>query len=313
MEVKLFGKGAFFVSCMDAWGKSFFIFLLLFLFVGCEGVIRVGDVGDAGDTDGHVVFSDGGVDAGGDAVIDAGGTGFDGHIHEDAVIPVDSATVGVEPPLGGSSGGSGGGFHPQGERVDASGVSIMLIVPGSYSDAVANRLMIVYSGTEGDVQMAQNLFNVASMAGLSDVIFAVLDGVTYNGNGAAGATVLDYVRSNYNISNDETFLLSESAGTTAGFQLGLDLRQSYFAAYWANDVNASASPVLTATELGFAPWGNSGPGGNFTAAQAIVDSMNNAGYRLPADAPYSGEGADVHGSPQQFIAAMQFFDGKSRQ
>lgn len=311
MKLKECVRSFFVFSCKGGVFKAALV--LPFLFFGCEGVIRVGDVEDGGDIDVHVVNQDGTVDASAedDAGIDGGFP--DGHVVTDADIPVDSSTGVVDPPLGGSSGGSGGGFYPQAERVDASSISIMLIVPGSYSDAVPNRLMIVYSGTEGDVQMAQNLFNVAPMAGLTDVIFAVLDGVTYNGNGAAGAVVLDYIRSNYNISNDETFLLSESAGTTAGLQLGFDLRQSYFAAYWANDVNASASPVLTATELGFAPWGNSGPGGNFTAAQAIVDSMNNAGYRLPADAPYSGEGADVHGSPQQFIAAVQFFDGKSRQ
>ncbi len=301
----------------------FGIYLSVFFFLsGCEGVISVVPVGDGGG-DSVVSASDANVNDNAEASVDGGsgetdanldaGVGFDAEPALDSGTQVDSSTQEVVPPLGGSSGGSGGGVYPSGETVNASGVSIVLIVPSSYNHSQPNRLMIVYSGTEGDVQMAENLRNVAPMAGLEDVIFAVLDGVAYNGDGAAGATVLDYLRSNYNISNDETFLLSESAGTTAGLLLGLDLRQSYFAAYWANDVNASASPKLDASELGFAPWGNSGPGGNFTAADAIVDGMSLAGYRLPADAPYSGAGSSVHGSPEQFIEALQFFDGKSRQ
>jgi hypothetical protein len=41
--------------------------------------------------------------------------------------------------------------------------------------------------------------------------------------------------------------------------------------------------------------------------------MKAAGYRLPADAPYSGPGSTSHGSTQQFLAALAFFKGKSRQ
>jgi hypothetical protein len=40
--------------------------------------------------------------------------------------------------------------------------------------------------------------------------------------------------------------------------------------------------------------------------------MKSAGYRLPADAPYSGSGATTHGSPSQFLAALQFFKNKTR-
>ncbi|MFH2005179.1 MAG: hypothetical protein ABI333_01200 [bacterium] len=231
---------------------------------------------------------------------------------QDAAVQQDAQTTGVTPPIGGSSGGSGGTTAPSGAQATAGSVGYIRIVPAGYQQAVPARLMIVYSGTEGAQQMTNNLLQVAGPFGLGDVIFAVLDGVTYYGNGAAGATVLDHVRSLYNIDNDRTFLLSESAGTSAGLQLGLDLRQSYFAAYWANDVNASATPVLTAGALGFAPWGNAGPGGDFADANAIVAGMQSAGYRLPADAPYSGTGSGTHGSPDQFMAAISFFNGKSR-
>ena len=56
---------------------------------------------------------------------------------------------------------------------------------------------------------------------------------------------------------------------------------------WANDVNARATPTTSTTELGFAPWGNAGPGGNYPAA-------------------------GTHGSPDQFMAAIQWFWGKTR-
>ncbi len=231
----------------------------------------------------------------------------------DAAPQPDADPTGVVPPLGGSSGGAGGAALPNGQWQTASGVSYLLIVPSGYQPSVPNRAMIVYSGTEGAQTMANNLLGAGPSLGLGDVIFAVLDGVTYNGDGQAGATALDDLRARYNIDNDRTYLLSESAGTTAGLQLGLDLRQSYFAAYWANDVNAQATPTQTAAQLGFAPWGNAGPGGDFPDANAIVSGMQSAGYRLPADAPYSGPGASTHGDPQQFMAALQFFSGKSRQ
>ena len=98
--------------------------------------------------------------------------------------------------------------------------------------------------------------------------------------------------------NDRTFLLSESAGTSAGLQLGFDLRPSYFAAFWANDVNASATPSRSASALGFAPWGNAGPGGDFADANAIVAGMQSAGYRIAEPAPYGGPGAGTHGASE---------------
>jgi len=161
--------------------------------------------------------------------------------------------------------------------------------------------------------MCQNVANVGPQVGLGDVIFAVLDGMQYNGNGQAGATVLDALRLKYNIDNDRTTLLSESAGTSAGEQLGFHLRQSFFAAYWVNDLNQADGPGLSAAELGFAPWGNAGPGGDFADADAVVGAMRTAGYRIEDPAPYNGTGSDQHGSPDQFIAALRWFSGKSRQ
>lgn len=161
--------------------------------------------------------------------------------------------------------------------------------------------------------MTQNLVNLSRVTGTTDFIFAVLDGVQYRGNGQAGAHVLDDVRSHYDVDNDRTYLLSESAGTGAGLELGLRLRQSWFAAYWANDVNQSMQPRLDSQELGFSPFGNAGPGGDFRDANTIVDGMRNAGYRTPAPAPYDGPGSDRHGSPDQFMAAMRWFPGKARQ
>ena len=40
--------------------------------------------------------------------------------------------------------------------------------------------------------------------------------------------------------------------------------------------------------------------------------MQAAGYRLPNPAPYNGAGAGTHGDPNQFIAAVSFFPGKTR-
>lgn len=284
------------------------LLLVLMVLGGCgDGTIHSA-------TDGATADAIAQVDAATDSTVVPGpdGAPLDATPPSDAVPGPDVQTTGVVPPMGGSSGGAGGSTAPSGAWASAGTVDYRIIVPSGYLAAVPARLMIVYSGTEGALNMTNNLLGVAGPFGLGDVIFAVLDGVTYNGNGAAGAAVLDDVRSRYNIDNDRTFLLSESAGTTAGLQLGLDLRQSYFAAYWANDVNAQATPVANAATLGFAPWGNAGPGGDFVDANAIVAGMQAAGYRLPADAPYSGTGSGTHGSQDQFLAAIAFFNGKSR-
>ena len=162
----------------------------------------------------------------------------------------DPGTAVLDPPAGGSSGGSGGAAASGETRVTGSGVSYHLIAP---SGAGPHPLMIIYSGTEGGAMMTSNVQSVMAYCGISHFIFGILDGVVYRGNASAGADVIDHIRGMYDVDNDRTYLLSESAGTTAGLALGLDLRQSYFAAYWANDVNASATPARTAAELGFAP------------------------------------------------------------
>jgi hypothetical protein len=259
--------------------------------------------GDSGDGDGDSGDGDG---DGGDGDGDSGDGDGDGDAGDG---DGDGDGDGLVPPAGESSGGSGGGAA-NGSVAQAGNITYRLIAPGS---AGPYPLLIVYSGTEGGATMTANLNMVKDFVGASNFVFAVLDGVTYNGNGAAGATVLDAVRELYDIDNDRTYLLSESAGTTAGLQLGLDLRQSYFAAYWANDVNASAGPTLDAAALGFQPYGNSGPGGDWPDATAIVTAMQAADYRTPPPAPYDGPGSNTHGDPNQFIAAMQWFPGKTRQ
>ncbi len=219
---------------------------------------------------------------------------------------------GVNPPFGGLSGGAGAGRETS--ATTPSGVDYNIVVPSSYSGATPSEFLIVYSGVEGADTMASNLRSIGPQY-LSGFICAVLDGPTYRGDGQAGADVLDHVRERYNIDNDRTCLLGESAGTSGAASLA-NLRQSYFAAYWANDITTEISgwrPAKTAAELGFAPWGNVGPGGQMTLAQEIVDAMAAAGYRLPPDAPYSGPGADSHGDLSQFYAALEFFPGKSRQ
>jgi hypothetical protein len=216
----------------------------------------------------------------------------------------------LDPPAGGSSGGSGGG-PVEAELVDTgTGVLYRLIAP---ADAGPLPFLLVYSGTEGSQPMSINLLNWRGATGTSGFVIAVLHGVEYYGDTQAGIDTMDHVRSLYDIDNDRMYLLSESAGTVTGLQLGLEVRQGWFAAYWANDVNASAVPVLDAEALGFAPWGNAGPGGQFAAAQAIVDGMAGAGYRIEEPAPYDGPGAGTHGDLDQLAAAVSWFPGKSRQ
>jgi hypothetical protein len=185
-----------------------------------------------------------------------------------------------------------------------------MIVPSSYNPATPTCFVLAFSGCEGDQTFAQAIKSAVAQTGTSSFIFAILDG--YVASAQDGVTVLNYVREKYNIDNDRTYMFSESAGTQEGMKVGFDLLQSYFAAYWANDITCSGGPSKTAAQLGFAPWGNAGPGGNFADAQTIVDNMRAAGYRLPADAPYSGSGSSAHGSPSQYMAALAFFPGKTR-
>lgn len=231
-------------------------------------------------------------------------------------VPIDAAvdappTGVVDPPLRASSKGSGGPAPVDGTPLTVQTITYRLIVPATYSGA-ATPLLIVFSGTEGGATMTQNLTSLGSSTKTEGMIRAVLDGVKYNGNGEAGATVLDEIRAKYNIDNDRTYLLGESAGTTAAMKLGFHLRQSSFAAYWANDVNATDAPQNSAGALGFSPHGQAGPGGDLQDATSIVAAMKSAGYRVPTPAPYDGPGSTQHGSPQQLIAAITFLADKNR-
>lgn len=284
----------------------------------CEGSVRGSGPrgGDAGDVARDAGRSDAGVaplvDAG-DTAVDAGGT-----------VAIDAGSAGidagggggtVEPPLGGASGGTGGAAGVAGATMTAGGTTYRLIVPASYRAGTPTPLLVVYSGTEGGGVMTMNLLSLAGagvIPGLGSTICAVLDGVTYRGDAAAGASVLDAVRAAYDVDNDRTYLLGESAGTTAALALGLHLRQSYFAAFWANDVNACDTPERTATALGFAPWGQAGPGGDLTDAQCIIDGMRAAGYRTDPVSPYAGPGSTTHGDTNQFMAALTWFNTKTR-
>ncbi len=279
---------------------------LLTLAVGCGGPESSADGSsngrdtavpdDGGGTDG------GAADSGSDSSPDGGTT--------DGGTTDGGATETVEPPLGATSGGSGGSDHPTGDSASAGTVTYQLLAPNGSSSAHAVPLLLVISGTEGSSAMMSNMRQVAPAYGMDDAVIAVLDGRT--ASASDGATVLDALRAAYDVDNDRTWLLSESAGTAAGLELALQLRQSWFAAAWFNDVNARSTPAQTAAELGVTPWANAGPGGDQPDADAIIDALDAAGYHLPADAPYSGHGADTHGSTQQFLAAAAFFADKTR-
>jgi hypothetical protein len=273
---------------------------LLIILVGC------GDATTTTPSDDGAVNGDGAMTSGDSAMPadDGAMPGTDGGGQ-------DGSMSSVNPPLGGSSGGSGGSNGLQGTLDLANGIEYRLIVPAS--PMKPSPIMIVFSGTEGGQNMTMNLLAAGPSTGTDKFIRAVLDGVLYNGNGGAGVTVLDYLRGRYDIDNDRTYLLGESAGTTAALQLGFHMRQSYFGAYWANDVNNNDKPGQTAAQLGFAPWGQVGPGGDFGDANIIASGMKAAGYRTPNPCPYSGAGSGTHGDPNQFLAALQFFPGKSRQ
>ncbi|MEO6418402.1 MAG: hypothetical protein ABIP39_03300, partial [Polyangiaceae bacterium] len=185
------------------------------------------------DDDGGAAGTDGG------ASDDAGSIGEDGGTHpSDAALGKDAPVGTGTPPFGGSSSGTGGAANVMGTATVAGSINYRLIVPSTYVAGTPTPLLVVYSGTEGGMTMTSNLMSLGPSSGTAGFIRAVLDGVTYNGDGNAGATVLDDVRGKYDIDNDRTYLLGESAGTTAALKLGFHIRQSYFAAYWANDVNA---------------------------------------------------------------------------
>lgn len=280
--------------------------LLIASIVACSGEsATTGAASSSGSSgDGSSSGADGSTSSG------SGGTSSGGTSGGDASTDAPAKGT-VDPPLADSSKGTGGAAPVAGTALTAQGITYRLIVPAAYAGA-ATPLIVVFSGTEGGATMTQNLASLGPTTNTDRMIRAVLDGVTYRGNGQAGATVLDEVRAKYNIDNDRTYLMGESAGTTAALSLGFHVRQSYFAAYWANDVTAADAPGKNATALGFAPHGQSGPGGDVEDATAIVTAMKNAGYRVPTPAPYAGAGSTQHGNPQQFIAALTFFSDKNR-
>lgn len=244
---------------------------------------------------------------------DSGGAGSGGHDSSTSGGEDDGADTDdlppLEPPAGESSKGSGG---PSGAGIaleTPQGEQYRIITPqgsGPYE------LLLVISGVEGAQTMTNNLVGLAGQTQTAHMLRAVVDGEVYFGDEMVGEHVLDDVRSRYDVDNDHTYLLSESAGTISGLSVGLVRRQSYFAAYWANDINAGTDPVKTAEEIGFAPYGGVGPGGELAGAEDLIAGMQAAGYRTPPPAPYDGPGAGVHGDPNQFIYALSWFDGKSR-
>ena len=264
----------------------------------------------AGDT-GTESADDSAHDSGADSAGDSPGDSADSADSGDSPADSGGDDPVVEPPFGGTSGGDGGADAPSSTSVTVGGTTYKLLAPTGSAAGRAVPLLIVISGTEGADTMMSNMRQVARYAHLDDALIAVLDGRSTR---LADATaVLDDVRADFDVDNDRTWLLSESAGTAVGLQLGLDARTSFFAAYWANDVNARGTPSHTAAELGVAPWGNAGPGGDQPDADAIVAGMRDAGWQLPADAPYSGPGSETHGSTDQFLEAVSFFHDKVRE
>jgi hypothetical protein len=271
---------------------------------GSQGDASAGETGvedDAGDA---------GSDSGEGPSPDLGDGDGDGSTEGDGDGDGDGDGAPLDPPAGQSSKGSGGGPVDAELLTTPSGVYYRLIAPAAPGPLP---FLLVYSGTEGSQPMSINLLNFRGPTGTSGFVIAVLHGVEYFADPQAGIDVMDEVRAHYDIDNDRTYLMSESAGTTAGLMLAFEQRPSWFAAYWANDVTTSAEPLVHADELGFSPWGNAGPGGQWAHAQAIVDGMAAAGWRTPEPSPYDGAGSGTHGDLDQLVAAIAWFPGKRRQ
>jgi len=161
--------------------------------------------------------------------------------------------------------------------------------------------------------MTMNLLSVSSVHGHGRLHLRRARRRAVQRNGNAGATVLDDVRAKYNVDNDRTYLLGESAGTSAAEKLGFTIRQSYFAAYWANDVNAvAAMPKDNAAALGLRP----GPGGaGRGAGDRTADRLVHAGRRLPPPQPGAVRRArrEPARRSQPVHLAISWFPGKMRQ
>jgi len=240
------------------------------------------------------------------------------------VFQVDAATDGnarasdvvvtVDPARGGSSRGNGGTQAPSGRLEYVEQTPVLLLVPNVYTSAIAASLVIAISGSAGPPTLLADLSAVLQSEGPPDSIVVIVDGRSSTGVADVAGAVLDDVRQRYNVDNDRTYLFADSTGVSAGLELALRDRQSYFAAVWFNDITSSdvAQPLDDVGSLGFAPWANVGPGGALNTAVRMVNALSQAGYRLPTIAPYRGPGSDTPGSIDQLSAAFEFFADKSR-
>lgn len=140
-------------------------------------------------------LNDGGVD--GEASGDGSTLGMDGGKDapaNDSAVGMDAPPGAGTPPFGGSSGGTGGTANVMGAAATAGSINFHLIVPSTYVAGTPTPLLVVYSGTEGGMTMTSNLMSLGPSSGTGGFIRAVLDGVVYNGNAIAGATVMDVLR-----------------------------------------------------------------------------------------------------------------------
>lgn len=255
-----------------------------------------------------------------------GGSGNDGGTIADAGIAdgdarergdgggSDRALAAIQPPRSASSRGSGGGTAPTGSFVTVGAVQYALIVPSAYRATQATPLVIVLAGAQGAAALSNALLLNAASVGPSGAIIAVVDALLYVDAAGAAAQMLDDVRARYNVDNDRTYLLGDAEGVAAAFELGLQRRQSWFAALWGNDLVAVplSRPARSAAEVGVAPWANVSPGGLTVFARQVIAALRAGGYRLPDDAPYGGSGAATRGSAAAQQAALRFFANKVR-
>lgn len=250
----------------------------------------------------------------GGALADAGSTDGDARPVGDGGGS-DRAASAIQPPRGASSRGSGGGTAPTGSFVTVGAVQYALIVPSAYRANQPAPLVVVVAGAQGAAALANALLLNAASVGPSGAILAVVDAMIYVDAAGAAAQTLDDVRARYNVDNDRTYLLGDAEGVAAAFELGLQRRQSWFAALWGNDLVAVplSRPARSAAEVGVAPWANVSPGGLTVFARQVVAALREGGYRLPQDAPYGGSGATTRGSVAAQQAALRFFADKVRQ
>lgn len=255
-----------------------------------------------------------------------GGSGNDGSIADAGLADGDArergdgggsdrALAAIQPPRGASSRGSGGDTAPAGSFVTIGAVQYALIVPNTYRANQPAPLIVVVAGAQGAATLANALLLNAASVGPRGAILAVVDAMIYVDAAGAAAQMLDDVRARYNVDNDRSYLLGDAEGVAAAFELGLQRRQSWFAALWGNDLVAVplSRPARGAAEVGVAPWANVSPGGLTAFARQVVAALREGGYRLPQDAPYGGSGATTRGSVATQQAALRFFADKVRQ